>query len=60
MVDGVPAFEEASLVLVCRKAYVGFLDKENFVDETVDARFYGDHDYHSIYIGFVEKVLRRS
>lgn len=50
-VDGQPAFEEASLVLVCRKRCAGKIEPEQILhDETLE-KWYGDKDYHSMYIG---------
>ena len=52
--DGVPAFEEASLVLVCRKMYVDKIKEENFLDSSVDAACYPAKDYHTVYVCEVE------
>ena len=46
--DGVPAFEEASLVLVCRKMYADKIKEENFLDASVDAACYPAKDYHTV------------
>lgn len=56
MLDGTPAFEEARLVLVCRKAFAGYIDPKDFVDPEIDERWYADHDYHTMYIGYIEKA----
>jgi flavin reductase (DIM6/NTAB) family NADH-FMN oxidoreductase RutF len=53
-----PYFEEASLVLVCRKLYYQDLNPENFVDASLHD-FYEKHDYHRMYIGEITKVLER-
>lgn len=57
-VDGTTTFEEASLVLVCRKLSATFLSPDNFIDASIDARCYPDHDYHTMYICQIEKVLQ--
>ena len=54
--DGVPAFEEASLVLVCRKMYADKIKEENFLDHEVDAACYPAKDYHTVYVCEVEKA----
>ncbi len=54
--DGVPAFEEASLVLVCRKMYADLIKEENFLDREVDAKCYPEKDYHTVYVCEVEKA----
>lgn len=56
-VTGVPVIEQAKVALVCRKAFVGPLAREGFVDPTVEARQYARGNYHTIYIGYVEHVL---
>lgn len=49
-VEGQPTFEEASLVLVCRKRYHSELVPEEIEREALD-KWYADHDYHVMYIG---------
>lgn len=48
-------FEQARLVLICKKQYVDSLKEENFVDQSV-LKWY-NKDYHNIIIGRIEKVL---
>ena len=59
MLDGSLAFEEATLVFVCRKAFVGMLKPEDIVDPTVNDSVYADQDYHTMYIGYVEKAYHQ-
>lgn len=49
-------FEEARLVIVCKKQYVGTLDESNFTDTDV-LKFYGNKDYHKMIFGEIKKVL---
>lgn len=56
-VGGSVAFEEAELVFVCRKLYARELPPEDFVDTSCDARWYPNHDYHTMYMAEIEKVL---
>lgn len=49
-------FNEARLVLVCKKQYSDFIKKENFID-TEPLKNYENNDYHKMYIGKIEKVL---
>lgn len=56
MLDGTPAFQEARLVLVCRKAYAAFMDPKDFVDPEVKERWYADQNWHTLYIGYIEKA----
>ena len=48
-------FEQARLVLICKKQYVDFLKEENFTDQSV-LKWY-NKDFHNIVIGKIEKVL---
>ena len=52
-----PYFEEASLVFVCRKAYVQAFEEGCFVDRSQLDRWYPERDLHTMYVGLVEKVL---
>ena len=47
---GNPAFEEASLVLECRKLYVDFLKEEAFVDSKIVDVQYKQKDFHKMYV----------
>ena len=51
------AFEEADLVLVCRKMYHAPMPPENFDDRSNDEKWYPQKDYHVMYIGEITKVL---
>ena len=53
---GQVSFEEASLVLVCRKLYADEIRPEGFIDASCDERCYPDHDYHTFYIAEVERA----
>lgn len=50
MVEGQPTFEEAKLVLICRKACKTFIGPDDMTAENVE-KWYGDRDYHTMYIG---------
>lgn len=49
-------FEQARLVLVCRKQYVQPMGKEFFTDSE-PLRWYSAEDYHYMIIGKIERVL---
>ncbi len=54
-----PYFDEAHLVLVCRKRYVSDLDPQHFLDDRIAAH-YQNGDYHRLYLGEIVKVLQKS
>lgn len=57
--DGTTYFAEAKLVLVCKKMYAQELKEDGFFyQETID-QSYPLRDYHTMYIGKIEKVLVR-
>jgi len=47
----VTSFEQAELVLVCRKSYVQEMLPECFTDKSNDEKWYAAKDYHFQYIG---------
>lgn len=55
--QGVPYYEEASMVLICRKLYSQFLSKEGFEDPALYSKNYPIDDLHKMYIGEITDVL---
>ena len=53
------AFNEARLVLVCRKIYASDLDPSFFLDDSIE-QCYPESDYHRYYIGEIESVYEKS
>ncbi len=61
-VDGTPTFKEAEVTIICRKAYADLMPRENFVDLDAEGMWYSERDdavedWHTMYIGYVEKIL---
>ena len=54
---GAPYFEEAELVIVCRKLYFSDFEPENFLDEKIED-CYEEDDYHRMYIGEIVEILQ--
>lgn len=48
---GAPYFQEARLVLVCKKLYAQDMNPACFLDPALDAANYPKKDYHRIYVG---------
>ena len=57
---GAPYFEEAGLVLVCKKAYGQDMDPTHFLDGELDGKWYPEKDYHRIFIGEIVEVLKKN
>lgn len=51
------AFEEAEIIICCKKLYSQKLDENGFFDKTVISESYPDRDYHTVYVCEIEKVL---
>ena len=58
-IDGVPCFEEASLVLICRKLYTQEMDKNCTTDAQVKSHYAEDEPFHTMYIGDIVKALTK-
>lgn len=58
-IDGVPCFEEASLVLICRKMYAQEMSKDCAYTEDVIKHYGTDEPYHTMYVGEIVKVLTK-
>lgn len=52
-----PYFQEANLVLICKKLYAQQYDPEGFIDKTLDEKNYPQKDYHTMYIVEITKAL---
>lgn len=57
--NGTPYFEEAELVLVCKKMYVQEMKPEGFLEKSFDTTYYSAKDYHYVYIAEIQKVLKK-
>lgn len=55
---GAPYFEEAELVLVCRKRFVQAMDPTN-IPEDAKEKWYPQKDYHLMYIGEIVEAYQK-
>lgn len=55
---GAVYFDEARIVMECRKIYIQDIDPEGFIDPTI-AENYPDKDYHRMYVGEIMKCWVR-
>jgi len=55
---GAPYFEEATLVLVCKKRYAQDMDPAQ-IPEDIKERHYPLKDYHTVYVGEIIEVLQK-
>jgi len=55
--DNTPYFEEANMVMVCRKLFAQSYQQDSILDKEVIPNWYPDFDFHTMYIGEIMKVL---
>ncbi|MCF7859782.1 MAG: flavin reductase [Candidatus Cloacimonetes bacterium] len=46
-----PGFDEANLIIACKKMYWQDMDEKNFLDESIMTKYPGETDFHRIYFG---------
>ncbi len=57
--EGAVAFEQAELVLVCRKIAFQDLDPAGFLDKSIEDN-YPSKDYHRLYVGEILKTYKKN
>ena len=57
--ENAPVFEEAELTLVCRKLFAQEMAKECFIDKEALAKWYGDENYHTMYVAEIVDVKKK-
>lgn len=55
--NNTPYFKESNIVIICRKLYAQDLKADGFVDSSLINKNYIEGDFHTMYIGEIEKVL---
>ncbi len=60
VVDGVPAFEEASRIIVCKKRYAEMMKQDAFIEQATYDRWYGTDPLHKQYIGEILAVYEKN
>jgi flavin reductase (DIM6/NTAB) family NADH-FMN oxidoreductase RutF len=55
--DGAIFYDQARLVLVCRKLYAARLEEQNFIVKKIISANYPGKDFHKFYIGEIVKSL---
>lgn len=57
---GAVYFEQARLVIECRKLYAQDFDPGSFVDATIPPQVYPTGDFHRMYVGEIVRCLARA
>ncbi|MDK2829763.1 flavin reductase family protein [Clostridium butyricum] len=55
--NGTPYFNEAEIVLICKKIYSQDLSEECFEYDITHCKNYSENNIHTMYIGEIEKIL---
>ncbi|MDD2496094.1 MAG: flavin reductase family protein [Tissierellia bacterium] len=55
--ENAPYFDESNKVIICKKLYEQDLKEEFFIDKSIIDKSYPDKDFHTVYVGKIEKVL---
>lgn len=58
-IDGVPCFEEADLVIICRKMYAQEMNKNCACSEECAKHYTEDEPYHTFYVGEIIKAYTK-
>lgn len=58
--NSTPYFEQADIILICKKLYHADMVAENFDAVEYDQKMYPEKDYHRIYIAEIIKALVKS
>lgn len=56
--EGAVYFEQARMILVCKKIYFQQIDPAHFLDPAIDEN-YPQKDYHRMYVGEVVRCLKK-
>lgn len=57
--DDIPYIDEGNIVYTCRKLSKTPIDAASFIDSSIDSTWYGDKDYHYLYIAEITQMLAR-
>ncbi|HOV41325.1 MAG TPA: flavin reductase [Oscillospiraceae bacterium] len=57
-IDGVPAFEEAKTIFICKKIYRGEIDENSFIDNSL-FEYYKSDTFHVVFIGEILEILEK-
>lgn len=59
-IDNIPTFEEAKITITCKCIYKQQIEPENFIDKTLDEKWYPNKDYHTVYVAEIKGIYEHS
>ncbi len=57
-IDNTTAFEQAELILICKKVFAQDITPDSFLDKTLIDRWYPEKDFHTAYVGEIVKAYQ--
>jgi flavin reductase (DIM6/NTAB) family NADH-FMN oxidoreductase RutF len=57
--DGTTAFEEAELILVCKKLYEAPVVPDGFADKEIIGKWYPEKDFHQAYVAEIIAAYKK-
>lgn len=57
--DGIPYIDEGSMIMTCRVMSKTSINKEDYIDGSIDSAWYANGDYHTMYIAEITGVYVR-
>lgn len=57
--NGNVSFQEANLVLECRKLYSEYLKPEAFADQSLIPKWYKENDFHKVYVAEIVNAYQK-
>jgi flavin reductase (DIM6/NTAB) family NADH-FMN oxidoreductase RutF len=55
--DSTPYFDEAGIVIICKKLYAQEFKPECFIESDLSEKVYPQKDFHTMYFGEIKKIL---
>ncbi len=52
-------YEQARLVIECKKVYADYLKEDAFIDSTFAGKYYPEKDFHKMYVGKIVNVWEK-
>ena len=56
--DKTTTFEQAELVLICRKVFAQDISPDSFLDKAIIDKWYPEKDFHTAYVGEIVKAYQ--
>ena len=58
-IENIPYFEEADIVITCKKLFAQVLSKDSFIEKELLAKHYPNNDLHTMYVSEILNIFVR-